>query len=95
MIKNEQIPIEVVVKYNESGECRPLKILFRDELFVIDKVYYTKPEAPPGQVYAMQMFSILISGKRRKIYFEKNAGKWYVFKEIAVDNNKFLFGGDY
>ena len=44
----EKIPIEVIVRFTEKGEIRPLKINFGDKLYVIDKVYNKKLATPKG-----------------------------------------------
>ena len=39
-----EIPIEVIAKFGENGEMRPLKMLYGDEIFVIERVLSRRRE---------------------------------------------------
>ena len=76
-----QVPVEVVVKYNEYGQITPLKIFFQDDIFIIDKVYTAQMTTPRGGFSAALEYKCLIKGKPKKIYFDRYNSKWYVIKE--------------
>jgi hypothetical protein len=81
----EAIPVEVIVKYNETGQRRPLKFMFYDELYTIEKVFTEKCVQPPWGGYSAIEYSCLIKGQRRSLYFDKSKGKWFVAKIIETD----------
>lgn len=85
MSKIMQVPVEVIVKYNEYGQITPLKILFQDEIFVIDKVYNSQMITPRGGFSAALEYRCLIKGKTKNIYFDRYNSKWYVVKEYPGD----------
>ena len=45
-----EVPVEVIVKYTEKGDCVPVKLIYTDRLFVIDKVLDEQPPYP-AKVY--------------------------------------------
>ena len=86
------IPIEVLVKYNEQGQIRPVKVVFADEMFVVDRVFTEKTVQPPWGGYSVYEYACLLKGKRKKLYFDKQNNKWFVAKEYNGYQN-YVLGG--
>lgn len=78
----EKIPLEVVVKYNEIGGMRPIRIVCGDKVYAIEKVYNQKMTTPKGSFAIALEFDCLISGKRKKLYFDRYSGVWFSEKQI-------------
>ena len=76
----EKIPIEVIVRFTENGEIRPLKLIYGDKIYLIDKVYKKTMTTPKGSFGLSLEYNCLINGKRKKIYFDRYNNIWYVFK---------------
>lgn len=81
----EQIPVEVIAKFLESGTVRPLKLIYLDEIYVIDKIFGQRTLIPEGTHTTMQEFVCLINGKKKKIYFDKYRNVWYLLKSVQTD----------
>lgn len=76
-----EIPIEVFVKYTEKGDCIPYKLIYTDRLFVIDKVLDESPPYPAKVYgYAPRVFTCLIAGRKRQLYFYAHESKWVLLK---------------
>lgn len=86
--KNEAIPVEVIVKFNEQGTITPLKVMYADNIYVIDKVYRVKSTTPIG-FYSMLEYPCLICGTTKKIYFDRYKGIWYVIKKRQNEDNRY------
>lgn len=76
----EKIPIEVIVRFTENGEIRPLKVIYGDRILIVDKVYKKEMTTPKGAFGVALEYSCLINGRRRKLYFDRYNNIWYVFK---------------
>ena len=87
-IKNEAIPVEVIVKFNEQGVLMPLKLVYGDEIINIDKVFRVSIVAPIG-FCSMFEYPCLIRGKRRKLYYDKYKNVWYIIKKVQVETGRF------
>ena len=81
----EKIPIEVIVRFTEKGEIRPLKINFGDKLYVIDKGYNKKLATPKGAFGVALEYNCLICGKRKRIYFDRYENIWYYLKKSVEE----------
>jgi hypothetical protein len=92
MTQSIAVPIEVIVKYTEQGQIRPVKVIFADEMFIIDRVFTEKVVQPPWGGYSVYEFACLLKGKRKKIYFDKQNSKWFVSKEYDCYQN-YMKGG--
>ena len=82
MPKFMRIPLTVGVIYSKSGEALPRTVIFEGERFVIDKILFSKKKSPlVVPCIAPIEYTVLIDGREKKIYFEKDTGKWFsVFK---------------
>lgn len=76
----ERIPIEVIVRFTEKGEIRPLKVNFGDKIYTIDKIYNKELKSPKGAFGVALEYNCLICGRRRKLYFDRYENIWYIFK---------------
>ena len=81
----EKIPIEVIVRFTEKGEIRPLKVNFGDKIYQIDKEYNKSLATPKGSLGVALEYSCLICGKRRKIYFDRYENLWYIMKRTKEE----------
>ena len=82
-----RIPLAVGVVYDADGVFKPKTILVNGEKFPIDKVLYKKnfcPKTVPA--IAPIEFTILVAGETKKIYFEKDTGKWFSVKKVFKEN---------
>ncbi len=84
-IIQERIPIEVIVRFTENGEIRPLKVNFGDKIYTIDKIYNKELKSPKGAFGVALEYSCLICGKRRKLYFDRYENIWYIFKNTKEE----------
>ena len=87
-LRDEAIPIEVIAKFNEQGILTPLKVLYADNIYLIDKVYRTRNASPIG-FYSMVEYPCLIHGTKKSIFFDKYKGIWYVIKKKQIETNRF------
>ena len=88
-MKYARIPLAVGVVYTADGNFKPKTIIVNDEKFLIDKVLYKKNYCPKsvGAIAPIE-FTVLVSGETKKIYFEKDSGKWFSIKRILKDNER-------
>ena len=76
-----EIPVEMLVKYTEKGDCVPVKMLYTDRMFVIDKVLDEQPPYPAKVYgYAPRVFTCLICGQKRQLYFYAHESRWCIIK---------------
>ncbi len=87
----EKIPVEVIVKFTEQGEIRPLKVMYGDKTYLVDKVYKKQLTTPKGAFGVALEYNCLIAGHRRKIYYDRYNGIWYVFKVIGDDKPPIIY----
>ena len=81
--KFKRIPLCVGVLYSKDGEIVPKAISLNGERFLIDKIirkrnYY--PRVVPA--IAPTEFTVMVAGEEKKIYFEKDTGKWFSVKKL-------------
>lgn len=77
----ERIPIEVIARFTERGEMRPLKLNFGDRIYNIDKIYNRSLTTPKGAFGVALEYKCLIDGRRRSIFFDRYENVWFVMKE--------------
>ncbi|MBQ3039998.1 MAG: hypothetical protein IJD42_00195 [Clostridia bacterium] len=82
-----RIPLAVGVIYSADGVFKPKTISVNGEKFLIDKVLYKKNYCPKsvGAIAPIE-FTIMVGGEIKKIYFEKDTGKWFSVKKILKSN---------
>lgn len=82
-----RIPLAVGVIYSADGVFKPKTISVNGEKFLIDKVLYKKNYCPKsvGAIAPIE-FTIIVGGEIKKIYFEKDTGKWFSVKKILKSN---------
>jgi len=88
-VKYEQIPVEVIAKFQEGGKIRPLKLMYLDQIYVIDKVYGQRTLIPNGTHTSMQEFVCLICGRKKNLYYDKYTNVWCLIKEIKMEDPDF------
>ena len=87
-IRNETIPVEVIVKFNEQGVLIPLKMLYADEIYIIDKVYRMRVSAPLGY-NSMLEYPCLIRGVKRSLFYDRYKNTWYIIKKVQIQTGRF------
>ena len=84
-----EVPIEVIVKYTEKGDCVPVKMLYGDSLYIIEKVLHEEPPNPARIYgYAPRRFLCIIAGQKRELLFYAHQSKWTICKYVpyhAID----------
>ena len=80
----ENIPVEVVVKYSETGAIIPLKIYYLDKVYNVDKLFSYRTSNPKGSFGVALQFNCLINGKKKQLFFDRYNGTWFVVKEYKM-----------
>ncbi len=83
----EKIPVEMIVRFTENGEIRPLKVIFGDKMYLIDKVYNKVLTTPKGAFGVALEYNCLINGRKKSIFFDRYNNIWYVFKQTKEDKS--------
>lgn len=82
-----RIPLAVGVIYSADGVFKPKTISVNGEKFLIDRILYKKNYCPKSvPAIAPIEFTILVEGETKKIYFEKDTGKWFSVKKVLKNN---------
>ena len=82
-----RVPLTVGVIYSKGGDFKPKTIFVDGETFSVDKVLYRKNYCPKSvPAIAPIEFTILVEGETKKIYFEKDTGKWFSIRKILKSN---------
>lgn len=83
-----RIPLAVGVIYSADGIFKPKTISVNGQVFSIDRVLYKKNHCPKsvGAIAPIE-FTIVVEGETKKIYFEKDTGKWFSVKKILKNND--------
>ena len=92
MAKYTRKPLSVGVVYRHDGKISPVVIICDGEKFQIDKIIDQKIHAPlsVGSISPIE-FTVLVSGEEKKIYFEKDTGKWFSVKEAKENEGPSYF----
>ena len=73
----EKIYVAVTVKIYETGDIRPLAIIWEDgEVYEIDRVRYITPAASLKVGGRGIRYTVMIEGKERYLFDED--GRWFV-----------------
>ena len=64
----EKVPVEMIVRFTENGEIRPLKVIFGDKMYLIDKVYNKVLTTPKGAFGVALEYNCLINGRKKSIF---------------------------
>ena len=84
----KKIPLSVGVIFSKSGELLPHTVIFNGEKFPIEKILSRRNRCPlVVPAIAPIEYTVKIEGEEKRIYFEKDSGKWFsVRKERVVSN---------
>ena len=83
-----RIPLAVGVIYSADGVFKPKTISVNGEKFLIDRVLYKKNYCPKSvAAIAPIEFTVLVECETKKIYFEKDTGKWFSVKKILKNDD--------
>ena len=87
-----RIPLAVGVIYSADGIFKPKTILINGEKFKIDRVLYKKNYCPKSvSAIAPIEFTVMVAGEIKKIYFEKDTGKWFSVKRVKKNEGASYF----
>ena len=88
----QRIPLAVGVIYSADGIFKPKTILINGEKFLIDRVLYKKNYCPKsvGAIAPIE-FTVMVAGEIKKIYFEKDTGKWFSVKRVLKNEGPSYF----
>ena len=79
-----EVPIEVIVKYTEKGDCVPVKMVYADQMYIVEKVLDEQPPYPAKVYgYAPRRFTCIIAGQKRELLFYAHESKWAIRKFVA------------
>lgn len=88
-MKYARIPLAVGVVYSADGNFKPRTISVNGEKFLIDRVLYKKCYCPKSvPAIAPIEFTVLVEGETKRIYFEKDSGKWFSVKKIRKNDEE-------
>ena len=87
-----RIPLAVGVIYSADGIFKPKTILINGEKFLIDRVLSKKNYCPKsvGAIAPIE-FTVMVAGEIKKIYFEKDTGKWFSVKRVKKNEGPSYF----
>lgn len=83
-----EIPIEVIAKFGENGDLRPLKMMYNDEIYVIERVLSQRRERSRAYALPANVYSCVICGQKRDLLFYDQEGRWCIKKYVpyqAID----------
>lgn len=77
--------VDVNVDFDSAGEMKPRAIIFKDQLYEIDKASKPVPAASLKAGGQGDKYTVTILGRESSLYFERNAtlsgcniGRWFV-----------------
>ena len=77
-----EIPIEVIAKFGENGELRPLKMMYGDEIFVIERVLSRRRERARAYSLPATVFCCVICGQKRELKYYDTENRWSLTKYV-------------
>lgn len=80
----EKVYIEVIVRFLVGGGMRPVCLVWEDgRKFEIDRVKYI--DRAPARVSSVLpvRYTCMVGGKEKYLYYEQDAEKWFVEREIG------------
>ncbi len=79
----EKITIDVTVKFLSNGGIKPLYIEWKDgQRYKIDRIIIRETAPCRSGVILVERFRVMISGKERYLYYDKEKEFWFVEKEV-------------
>ena len=79
-----RIPLAVDALFKTDGSFVPRKVLYKDRIFEITRVLGTKKRCPPGvRAVAPVEYSVVVSGREQKIYYEAESNTWFSVREVC------------
>lgn len=78
-----RVPVEAEVVFSKSGSMRPKKLYYEDEVFEVDRLLRVRKYNPAYvRCIAPEEYTVVIDGKRGKVYYEADSNTWFTIKEI-------------
>ena len=82
-MKHLRIPLTIGVIYTANGAMIPRTIIYNGEKYLIDKVIYKRNYYPRVvSTVAPTEYTVMVMGEVKKIYFERDTGKWFSIKDV-------------
>lgn len=84
-----RVPLTVGVVYSTNGIFKPRAIFVGGKRFLIDRVISKKNYCPKsvGAIAPIE-FTVMVEGERKKIYFERDTGKWFSVMPVRNGQNE-------
>jgi len=76
IIKTMKTYIEVIAKYNQQGQVRPLKIIWEERIYDIQRITDIRPAASLKAGGIGLRYTCVINGKTVYIFLDDN--KWFI-----------------
>lgn len=82
-VKYVKTYIDILVKMRTDGTCIPVKVLWDNREFEIDKVVKIG-QSPPQYVGAgcTIKYSVIIGGQDKTLYLEDSPRRWFIEKPV-------------
>ena len=82
MDRYERVPLSVEVLFDADGNMTPCRILCKEGNFSIDRVLRVGNYCPPMvPARAPVEYTIVVTGQRKRLYFEPHSQKWFAVRE--------------
>lgn len=72
----KRLPLSIDVRFSKNGEMYPKRILYNDTSFEISKIL-EKRKIYRVASFAPVEYTVIVDGKRKKIYFEQESNSWF------------------
>lgn len=88
-IKYQRTPLEVEAKFLADGGFKPKRIIYHDRAFEITRVLRVRKHAPTTvPCIAPLEYAVIVDGKERKLYYEREGERWFSIKEVQVPDEE-------
>ena len=75
-------PLEVEVIFGANGRLRPVRVHFGGREFCVERIICERHHCPQVVACVAPLeYTLQIDGVHKKIYYEKDTGKWFSVRE--------------
>ena len=80
-----RIPLSVGAIYSKSGVILPSEVIYEGKKYPIEKIISRRKRSPQVvPCIAPIEYTVLIDSYEKKIYFEKDTGKWFSVMKVTI-----------
>lgn len=80
-MQRTKIPLEVIVRVYEDGKFSPVKVVFDEVEYSIDKIVKITNYKPPDiGCFSTVEYTCKIEGYTKKLYYERNNNQWFAVR---------------